>query len=58
MRVKLDNGNMDLVMTVVRREQIKIEDAINFLLNNPDIIVNTRGVLDGKRELQTACKKS
>jgi len=48
MRIKLDNENMDLVMDTVRGMGIKIEDAVNFLLNNPDIIMNTRGVKNGK----------
>lgn len=55
MRVKLSDKNMDLVMNVVRDKGISLTDALNYLLDNPDEIVSTRGVNEYKESSGKTC---
>ncbi len=57
MRINLSEKNMDLVMHTVRKRGLKIENAIDFLLNNPEEIMSTRGVLDEQKTGKKAFKK-
>lgn len=58
MRVKLSEHNMDLVMATVRSKGLKIEEVINYLLDNPEEIMSTRGVNVNNQNLQKTCRKS
>ena len=49
MRIDLSEKNMDLVMYVVRKYKFPVDEAVNYLLNNPNEIMSTRGVLNGQK---------
>ena len=48
LRVDLDEGNMDLVMFLVRKLDKKPYEVINQLLNNPFLVEEARSELHGK----------
>ena len=50
MRVKLSSKSMDVVMFVVRKYGISIDKSIDFIIENPEIIVFTRGEINGNEK--------
>jgi hypothetical protein len=40
---------MDIVMHIVRKHKLKLEDSFEFIVNNPEEIEITRGELYGKK---------
>lgn len=49
MRVNLEQDSMDIVMHIVRKHKLKLEDSFEFIVNNPEEIEITRGELHGKK---------
>lgn len=46
MRTNLREDNMDLVMHITRKYNKKLVDVMDFILDNPELIMITRGELN------------
>ena len=50
MRVKLSKVSMDIIMSIVRKYNISLEQSIEFIIENPEIIAFTRGEINGSEK--------
>lgn len=48
LRVKLSKHNMDKIMDYVRSMQKNPSEVINYLLDNPELLISAESRLDGK----------
>lgn len=58
MRIKLSKDSMDVVMNIVRKYKISLEDSIEFIINNPQEIVITRGEIENSTTRENRPKSS
>lgn len=58
MRIKLSKDSMDIVMSVVRKYNISLEDSIEFIINNPQEIAITRGEIENNTTTENRRKTS
>lgn len=56
MRIKLTKDSMDIVMSIVRKYNISIEDSIEFIIKNPQEIEITRGEIEHKSTRKNTSK--
>jgi len=56
MRSRLSKRNMGLVMKISRKHNLKITNVLDFILDNPDVILITRGEINDEKCAET-CKK-
>lgn len=56
MRIKLTKDSMDIVMSIVRKYNISIEDSIEFIIKNPQEIEITRGEIGQKHTTKNTAK--
>lgn len=57
MRIKLSNKAMDIVMHIVRKYDLTIEQSVEFIIENPDLIVFTRGEINGSEKATVKTQK-
>lgn len=58
MRIKLSKDSMDIVMSIVRKYNISLDDSIEFIINNPQEIAITRGEIENNTERENRPKSS
>lgn len=52
MRSRLSKHNMDLVMKISRKHNLKITNVLDFILDNPEVILITKDELKDEARIE------
>ncbi|CAM0044494.1 hypothetical protein VPHK406_0040 [Vibrio phage K406] len=57
MRIDLSEDTMDIVMAIVRKHGLRLQDSVEFIINHPEEIEITRGELYDKKGYEKGTRK-